>query len=245
MGQCRGAAGESLNWLNSVGFSCLRYFRRITGCLLPSLLPRLSPAQLLLPVNLFTHACLGRAEALPSTQHISQSPPSKLSMVLFLWHLLLSQERILKGQAFSLSMASHTASQKYLSTQGDSYNILLPFTFIYNICIYMESMANHRQLSFEETIFRALAPDNGLFIPEEIPSLPPNWQHDWLLLSFEELAFQIFSLYISPTEIPPAAIRDVIYRSYLTFRMPDVAPTVTLDEDNRLHLLELFHGPTL
>lgn len=106
-------------------------------------------------------------------------------------------------------------------------------------------MANHRQLSFEETVLQGLAPDNGLFIPEEIPALPPNWQHDWLQLSFEELAFRIFSLYISPLEIPPAALRDMIYRSYSTFRIPDIAPTVTLDGNKGIHLLELFHGPTL
>lgn len=96
-------------------------------------------------------------------------------------------------------------------------------------------MTNHRQLSFEETVLRHLAPDNVLFIPEEIPPLPPNWQHDWLLLSFEELAFQIFSLYISPAEIPPAALRDIICRSYSTFRMPDITPMVTLDGHKRIH----------
>ncbi|KAL8822859.1 MAG: hypothetical protein Q9191_006415 [Dirinaria sp. TL-2023a] len=118
-------------------------------------------------------------------------------------------------------MASHTASQRYLSTRGGSYS-----------------------LSFEEVILKGLASDNGLFIPEEIPPLPQNWQSDWLNLSFEELAFQIFSLYISPAEIPPAALKDIIHRSYSTFRVPNVTPTVTLDGDRKIHLLELFHGPT-
>ncbi|KAL9600694.1 MAG: hypothetical protein Q9219_003024 [cf. Caloplaca sp. 3 TL-2023] len=117
--------------------------------------------------------------------------------------------------------ATHTASQRYLSTRGGSYD-----------------------LSFEEVILKGLASDNGLFIPEEIPSLPQNWRTDWLHLSFEELALQIFSLYISSSEIPPAALEDIIHRSYSTFRVPNITPTVTLDGDQKIHLLELFHGPT-
>ncbi|KAL8934393.1 MAG: hypothetical protein Q9216_005937, partial [Gyalolechia sp. 2 TL-2023] len=118
-------------------------------------------------------------------------------------------------------MSSHTASQRYFSTRGGSYD-----------------------LSFEDVILRGLASDGGLFIPEEIPSLPSNWQNDWCDLTFQELAFKIFSLFISPAEIPPSALKDIIHNSYSTFRVPDVAPTVTLDGDKKIYLLELFHGPT-
>ena len=93
-------------------------------------------------------------------------------------------------------------------------------------------------------MLKGLAPDNGLFIPEEIPSLPPNWQNDWANLPFEGLAFKILSLFISPAEIPPPSLKDIIHKSYSTFRVPNVTPTVTLDSDRRIHLVELFHGPT-
>ncbi|KAL9114263.1 MAG: hypothetical protein Q9227_001685 [Pyrenula ochraceoflavens] len=118
-------------------------------------------------------------------------------------------------------MASHTPSQRYLSTRGGSHG-----------------------LSFEEAVLKGLASDNGLFIPEEIPSLPPNWENDWLNFSFEDLAFHILSLYISPAEISPAALKDIIHRSYSTFRAPSITPTVTLDANRKIHLLELFQGPT-
>ncbi|KAF2674257.1 tryptophan synthase beta subunit-like PLP-dependent enzyme [Microthyrium microscopicum] len=118
-------------------------------------------------------------------------------------------------------MASHTASQKYLSTRGGSYG-----------------------LSFEDAVLKGLANDSGLFIPEDIPSLPQNWEKEWLNFSFEELAFQVFSLYIAPSEIPPAALKEIIHKSYSTFREPDVAPTVSLDSEKKIYLLELFHGPT-
>lgn len=95
------------------------------------------------------------------------------------------------------------------------------------------------------SILRGLAPDGGLYIPEEIPSLPPNWQNDWRDFTFQELAFEVFSLFISPAEIPPSDLRDIIHNSYKTFRVPGIAPTVTLDSDTKIYLLELFHGPTL
>ncbi|KAF1840801.1 threonine synthase-like protein [Cucurbitaria berberidis CBS 394.84] len=118
-------------------------------------------------------------------------------------------------------MSSHTASQRYLSTRGGSYD-----------------------LSFEEVVLKGLAPDGGLFIPEEIPALPDEWASNWKDLSFEDLAFEIFSLYISPSEIPPADLKGIIRRSYATFRAKDITPTVTLDKEKNIHLLELFHGPT-
>ncbi|KAF2131392.1 threonine synthase-like protein [Dothidotthia symphoricarpi CBS 119687] len=118
-------------------------------------------------------------------------------------------------------MTSHTASQRYLSTRGGSYD-----------------------LSFEEVVLKGLASDGGLFIPEEIPTLPEDWASKWQNMSFEELAYEIFSLYISPSEIPAADLKDIIRRSYATFRAKDITPTVTLDKEKNIHLLELFHGPT-
>ncbi|KAI9787097.1 MAG: threonine synthase [Geoglossum umbratile] len=118
-------------------------------------------------------------------------------------------------------MSSHTASQRYLSTRGGSYG-----------------------LSFEEVVLKGLASDGGLFIPEEVPPLPSDWESRWADLEFTELAFEVMSLYISPAEVPPADLRSLIQRSYGTFRSPDITPLVTLDEEENLHLLELFHGPT-
>ena len=63
-------------------------------------------------------------------------------------------------------------------------------------------------------------------------------------MSFSELAFQIFSLYIAPSEIEPVALRNIINRSYSTFRAPSVTPTVTLNNAGMIYLLELCHGET-
>ncbi|KUI67995.1 Threonine synthase [Cytospora mali] len=112
---------------------------------------------------------------------------------------------------------THTPSQRYLSTRGED-----------------------NDFSFEDVVLKGLATDGGLYIPEEIPSAT-NWQ-DWKDLSFSELAFNLLSLYISPSEIPSKDLKNIIDRSYSTFRHDEVTPLRHL-QDN-LYLLELFHGPT-
>jgi threonine synthase len=117
-------------------------------------------------------------------------------------------------------MATHTSSQRYLSTRGGSYGF-----------------------SFEDVVLKGLAQDGGLFIPEEVPSLPADWQTKWKDCSFQELAFNIFSFYISPDEISSEDLRQIINKSYATFRDNNITPNVTLDTNRNIHLLELFHGP--
>ncbi|KAK3955897.1 tryptophan synthase beta subunit-like PLP-dependent enzyme [Pseudoneurospora amorphoporcata] len=114
---------------------------------------------------------------------------------------------------------THTPSQRYLSTRGEDSG-----------------------LSFEDVVLKGLASDGGLYIPEEVPVVPESVWQSWKDLSFTDLAYNIISLYISPSEIPAEDLKDIINRSYATFRTPDVTPLVHLQ--GSIHLLELFHGPT-
>ncbi|KAL6855076.1 threonine synthase [Amphichorda felina] len=112
---------------------------------------------------------------------------------------------------------THTPSQRYLSTRGEDEGF-----------------------SFEEVVLKGLASDGGLYIPESIPQ-PKSWE-SWKDLSFPQLAYEILSLFISPSEIPADDLKDIINRSYSTFRSPETTPLVHLHDN--LYLLELFHGPT-
>ncbi|KAK6352782.1 threonine synthase [Orbilia brochopaga] len=109
---------------------------------------------------------------------------------------------------------------------------------------YLSTRGGSSGFSFEDTVLKGLAADGGLFIPEAIPALPDDWQTAWSDLTFQELAFNIFSAYISPSEIPVEDLKALIHRSYATFRHPAVTPLVPLLPEKNLHLLELFHGPT-
>ena len=99
-------------------------------------------------------------------------------------------------------------------------------------------------MPFEDVVLIGLALDGGLFIPEAIPFLPSDWAQRWRDLPFSSLAYEILSLYISPSEIPPDDLKSIINRSYFTFRHPDVTILQPLRSSQNLHLLELFHGPT-
>jgi threonine synthase len=87
-----------------------------------------------------------------------------------------------------------------------------------------------------------LAPDGGLYIPLEIPQLPPNWEAEWKDYSFIDLSHAILSLYISRDEISDQELRELIVKSYRTFKHPDVTPLHKLDD--KRYILELWHGPT-
>lgn len=87
-----------------------------------------------------------------------------------------------------------------------------------------------------------LAPNGGLYIPTAIPSLPADWQTAWEGLSFPELSHKILSLFIPTDSIPAADLKDIIDRSYATFRTPEVTPLRKVADGE--YVLELWHGPT-
>jgi threonine synthase len=95
-------------------------------------------------------------------------------------------------------------------------------------------------VGFADGVAMGLAPDGGLLIPETMPDLRPHLA-GWESLSYPDLCYAFFSLFA--TDLEPAVLRDCIERSYQGFDHPDIAPLRSLSE--QLHVLELFHGPTL
>jgi threonine synthase len=87
-----------------------------------------------------------------------------------------------------------------------------------------------------------LAPNGGLYIPERIPSLPHNWEKEWKHFSFTQLSVEILSLFISNEEISKVDLQKLVEKSYQSFRHPDITPLKQLND--KLFVLELFHGPT-
>lgn len=83
-----------------------------------------------------------------------------------------------------------------------------------------------------------LARDGGLLLPDSIPDVRPQLAA-WTSLGYTELAYEIIRLY---ADIPEADLRNLIARSYSTFHHPEITPVRQLGD---IHLLELFHGPTL
>lgn len=107
---------------------------------------------------------------------------------------------------------------------------------------YFSTRGGDERLTFTEAVLTGLAPNGGLYIPTRIPSLPSDWQTKWAKLSFSELSFEILSLFISPSCIPRADLKDIIDRSYATFRHDETTPLRQVGPNE--YVLELFHGPT-
>lgn len=82
-----------------------------------------------------------------------------------------------------------------------------------------------------------LAPDGGLYMPEEIPLLPNSFWENLYEYSFTEIAFQMARPYLSE-ELTDEELRSVVDD---TFNFPvELKP---IDDHN--YILELFYGPTL
>ncbi len=104
---------------------------------------------------------------------------------------------------------------------------------------YLSTRGGGDPIPFCSTVLTGLARDGGLFLPQAIPDVRDRLA-DWARLSYPELALAIMGLYAD--DIPPAVLRTLVTRSYAGFRHPEVTPVVPVGD---LHVLELFHGPTL
>jgi len=91
-------------------------------------------------------------------------------------------------------------------------------------------------VNFREALFHGLAPDGSLYVPEHLPRLDQSFLDTLEEISLHEAGRRVASLFID--EIPEEAL-DGIVRKAFTFPIP----LVRLEEG--IHLLELFHGPTL
>jgi threonine synthase len=96
--------------------------------------------------------------------------------------------------------------------------------------------ASH-QVDLKEAILRSLPPDNGLYMPNTLPTLPEDFWKNYRNMSFQEIGFAVASVFFSE-DVPADDLRNIV-NGTLEFD----APLVALSPDD--HILELFHGPTL
>ncbi len=94
-------------------------------------------------------------------------------------------------------------------------------------------------MPFGAAVMSGLARDGGLLLPEAIPDVRDRLDH-WAWLSYPELAFEIMRVFAD--DLTAAELRTLVTQSYAGFDDPEVTP---VKEVGPLHILELFHGPTL
>lgn len=106
---------------------------------------------------------------------------------------------------------------------------------------YISTRGKVSGVGFIDAILMGLADDGGLLVPARIPQVSADTLKQWQELSYQELALELFTLYIGE-EIPRDELRQLVDDSYSTFRDADVTPVRSLR--GGLEVLELFHGPT-
>jgi threonine synthase len=93
-----------------------------------------------------------------------------------------------------------------------------------------------RATTFEQALFQGLAPDGGLYIPNELPALPADFLHNMTHTSLLQLGEAIIHPFLP--DIPQKDMHEII-KNTLTFPIPLVSLA-----DN-VYVLEVFHGPTM
>lgn len=100
---------------------------------------------------------------------------------------------------------------------------------------YYSTRSRADGVSFAEAALSGLAPDGGLFVPEEIPRYREAVLSSLGTMPFADIAFETISPWVRP-DIPAAALEALVHDAY-----PFDAPLAGVG--GRL-VLELFHGPT-
>ena len=104
---------------------------------------------------------------------------------------------------------------------------------------YVSTRGGGEPLTFKQTVLAGLARDGGLYLPETVPDVSGELAA-WRNLAYPDLAFEVIRRFAD--DLPEEALRTIIRKSYAVFRHPEVTPVVSVGP---VHILELFHGPTL
>ncbi len=105
---------------------------------------------------------------------------------------------------------------------------------------YLSTRGGISPVSFSEAVMMGLAEDGGLLLPRTVPRIDRETLAAWQELSYPKLALEIMSRFID--DIPRKDLEKLINRSCETFDSEAVTPLVKY---SGVHILELWHGPTL
>jgi threonine synthase len=115
---------------------------------------------------------------------------------------------------------------------------------------YISTRGNAPAKTFTEILLGGLAPDGGLYLPEQYPQVTRAELDAWRKLSYADLAFAVLSKFA--TDIPAADLQAIIRKTYTAevycngradSAAADITPLRKLADG--VFILELSNGPTL
>lgn len=117
---------------------------------------------------------------------------------------------------------------------------------------YLSTRGHSPALSFSQVLLGGLAPDGGLYMPDQYPQFDDADLTAMRDMNYRDLAFAILSRLIANDDIPADDLRAIINKTYTAEvygftrkgqQAEDITPTLKLEND--LYLLSLSNGPTL
>jgi len=103
---------------------------------------------------------------------------------------------------------------------------------------YVSSRGAAPTLEFADVLLAGLATDGGLYVPEAWPALDVADDAE----RYTDIAVDVMFPFVDGS-LTRDELAAMVVDAYATFDTPEVTPLVDLGDG--LHLLELFHGPTL
>jgi len=104
---------------------------------------------------------------------------------------------------------------------------------------YVSTRGRAPALAFADVLLAGPATDGGLYVPESWPPPPDGWSDPQ---PYPALATGVIWPYVEGA-LGRAELAAMVDAAYATFDTPAVCPLVEVEPG--LHVLELFHGPTL
>jgi threonine synthase len=115
---------------------------------------------------------------------------------------------------------------------------------------YISTRGNTTAKAFTEMLLGGLAPDGGLYLPENYPQVNRHELDTWRSMNYADLAFAVLSKFI--TDIPAVELQAITRKTYTeavycngrpNSKTQHITPLRTLEPG--VHILELSNGPTL
>ena len=103
--------------------------------------------------------------------------------------------------------------------------------------LYYSTRKKAPAASLSEAVTKGLAPDGGLYMPEQMGLLPEDFFKRMYSMDFQDIAFEV-AMYFLGNDLPAGELKRMVYDT-LDFPVPLV------HIHDRLCVLELFHGPTM
>src|SRR6266850_4099687 len=109
--------------------------------------------------------------------------------------------------------------------------------------LYVSTRGGAKPQPFTEILLEGLAPDGGLYLPEEIPKLSAAELASMRGISYAELAFAILSRFAD--DIPAGDLKRLVDKTYTReiFGSDEITPLKKLEQG--FYLLGLSNGPSL